>query len=165
MVPHIKIATPCYGGLVGQLYMLSVIKLMQAAPQLGFQVSLALLGGDALVSRARSTLVASFMDAPEATHLLFIDADISFEPEQVKRLLDADKDFAAAAYPMKLIDWACLPQRCVGGESLATAGLSYVGGLCKDGEAKRENGFATCRYAGGGFQLVRRAVFEKMFAA
>lgn len=165
MSAHIKIATPCYGGLVGQLYMLSVVKLIQAAPSLGFQASLALLGGDALVSRARATLAAAFMDAPEATHLLFIDADISFEPEQVKRLLDFDKDFVAAAYPMKLIDWASLPQRCVDGEGLETAGLSYVGGLCKDAEARRDGAFATARYVGGGFQLIRRSVFEKMFAA
>ena len=165
MNAHIKIATPCYGGLVGQLYMLSVVKLIQAAPAMGFEVGLSLLGGDALVSRARSTLVAAFMDSPEATHLLFVDADISFEPEQVKRLLDADKEFAAAAYPMKLTDWARLPQRCVEGEGLTTAGLSYVGSLCEGDELRIDNGFATARYAGGGFQLVRRSVIEAMFKA
>lgn len=145
--------------------MMSVVRLLEAAPRLGFTASVALLGGDALVSRARSTLVATFMDAPEATHLLFVDADISFEPEQVKRLLDADRDFTAALYPLKLVDWSRLPQRCVEGEALEAAGLSYVGSLCQGDELRMDNGFATARYAGGGFQLVRRAVFERMFAA
>ena len=165
MRPHIKIATPCYGGLVTQLYMLSVVRLMREGPGLGFDVGLSLLGGDALVSRARAALVADFMDSPEATHLLFVDADISFEPAQVKRLLDADKDFAAAFYPMKLVDWARLPQRVVDGETLQTAGLSYVGTLCQGAELKQDGRVATAVYAGGGFQLVRRAVLERMFAA
>ena len=165
MRPHIKIATPCYGGLVSHLYMQSVVRLMQEADKLGFDVSLALLGGDALVSRARATLVGDFMDTPEASHLLFIDADISFEPSQVKRLLDADKDFAAAFYPMKLVDWARLPQRVVAGESLEAAGLSYVGTLCQGEELKQEGHFATGIYAGGGFQLVRRAAIARLFEA
>lgn len=165
MRPHIKIATPCYGGLVTQLYMLSVVRLMREGPGLGFDVGLSLLGGDALVSRARATLVADFMDSPEATHLLFVDADISFEPQQVKRLLDADKDFAAAFYPMKLVDWARLPQRVVEGETLQTAGLSYVGTLCQEAELKVDGRFATATYAGGGFQLVRRAAIRRLFEA
>jgi len=45
MRPHIKIATPCYGGLVTQLFMLSVVRLLQEGPALGFDVSLSLLGG------------------------------------------------------------------------------------------------------------------------
>ncbi|MEO0034146.1 MAG: hypothetical protein RLZZ501_169 [Pseudomonadota bacterium] len=165
MRPHLKIATPCFGGQVGHLYMLSVVRLLQDAPGLGFDASLALLGGDALVARARSTLVAAFLDAPEATHLLFIDADIAFAPDQVTRLLAAGKDFAAAFYPLKTIDWARLPARHVAGEPLTEAGLSYVGLPCQGAEAKRDGRFVTARLAGGGFQLLTRAAIERMVAA
>ena len=85
--PLILIATPCFGGMVSQNYMLSVIRLMSYAKSAEFDVSLSMLGYDALISRARSTLVAAFLDNPAATHLLFVDADISFEPQQVERLL------------------------------------------------------------------------------
>lgn len=165
MRPHIKIATPCFGGQVGHLYMLSVVRLLQEAPTLGFDASLALLGGDALVARARATLVAAFLDAPEATHLLFIDADIAFEPQQVARLLAADREFTAAFYPLKTIDWARLPQRHVAGEPLAEAGLSYVGLPCRGTEARRDGRFVTAVYAGGGFQLLHRTAIERMIAA
>ena len=117
--PSILICTPCFGGMVSQGYMLSVIRLMSYAKSAGFDASLSMVGYDALISRARSTLVAAFLDNPTATHLLFVDADISFEPQQVERLLNINKDFTGALYPLKSIDWELIPQRCVErGESL-----------------------------------------------
>jgi hypothetical protein len=164
--PLIFIATPCFGGMVTQSYMLSVIRLMSYAKTADFNVALSLAGYDALISRARSTLVATFLDDASATHLLFVDADISFEPQQVERLLHFDKDFTGALYPLKSIDWDLIPQRCVnGGEAVREAALSYVGTFCNAAALKRERDFATAIYAGGGFQLIRRAALERMVAA
>jgi hypothetical protein len=164
--PLIVIATPCFGGMVSQGYMLSVIRLMSYAKSAGFDMSLCLLGYDALISRARSTLVAAFLDNPAATHLLFVDADIGFEPQQVERLLRLDKDFTGALYPLKSIDWDLIPQRCVtGGEGVPHAALSYVGTFCPEAERKQDSDFVTGIYAGGGFQLLRRNALEKMIAA
>ena len=61
--------------------------------------------GDALITRARASLISQFLDDPSATHLLFIDADIGFEPEQVLRLIQCGADMCAAVYPIKRIDW------------------------------------------------------------
>jgi hypothetical protein len=162
----ILIATPCFGGVVSQSYMLSVIRLMSYSKSAGFDVSLSMLGYDALISRARSTLVAAFLDNPAATHLLFVDADIGFEPQQVERLLRLDKDFAGALYPLKSIDWDFIPQRCVEhGERVQQAALSYVGTFCPEAEREQEDDFVTGIYAGGGFQLIRRSALERMIAA
>jgi hypothetical protein len=164
--PVIFLATPCFGGTVTQSYMLSVIRLMSYAKSAGFNVSLSLAAYDALISRARSTLVAAFLDDASATHLLFVDADMSFEPQQVERLLRFDKDFTAALYPLKSIDWDLMAQRCVnGGESVRQSALSYVGTFCDAAERKQEKNFATAIYAGGGFQLIRRSVLQRMIAA
>ena len=163
--PFIVVGTPCFGGLVTNLYMLSVCKLVQASARGDFDLDIALLANDALITRSRSLVVAHFLDHPAATHLLFIDADISFELDQFRRLLDFDKDFVAGLYPVKTIDWAALPRRVVGGEKLESAGLTYVGDLCGGADLRRENGFATAKYAGTGFQLIKRPVFERMIAA
>jgi hypothetical protein len=163
--PLIVVGTPCFGGLVSQDYTMSLLNLQGAAAQNGFDVAVVMLGNDALITRARSAIAARFLDSA-ATHLLFVDADIAFSVEQVVRLLKADKDFAAGLYPAKIIDWNQLAQRFgQSAESIDEAGLAYVCGLCEGAQAKRENDFATATYAGTGFQLIKRNVFERMIKA
>jgi hypothetical protein len=104
--PVIFVATPCFGGLVSQHYMQSVLNLAAFASQSGFDITLALLGHDSLITRSRNTLIGQFLNTPSATHLLFIDADISFEPDQVYQMLRFDREFVAGIYPLKVIDWS-----------------------------------------------------------
>jgi len=162
---HLFIATPCFGGLVTQRYMQSIFALYQFASAKGFALSIELLGYDSLITRSRNTLVAKFLDTPTASHLMFIDADISFEPDQFFRLLEADKDFVAGLYPVKTIDWEAVPRRVVQGEKLDAAGLTYVGTLCTGTELRRDGDFVTAKYAGTGFQLIQRSVFDKLIEA
>jgi hypothetical protein len=162
--PLVVIATPCYGGQVSIAYMNSILRLMAAVGK-SIPLSLTLLGKDSLITRARAMLVASFLDNPDATHLLFVDSDISFEPDQFERLYRQDKDFTAALYPVKEIDWAAQPITHGRGEAAETAGLNYVGALCSGVELKIDNQFATAVYAGTGFQLIKRQVFERLAAA
>ena len=124
----IFIATPCFGGLVTKDYMQSIFSLMQTGARAGIQLTLALLGNDALITRSRNTLVSSFLNDTSATHMLFVDADISFEPDQVMRLLEADKDVAAAMYPIKDYDWDTAARvNTNDGESLSAATLFALG--------------------------------------
>jgi hypothetical protein len=129
------------------------------------ELSLILLGSDALITRARSTLVAKFLDDPRASHLMLIDSDIGFEPEQFARLFRLGKEFAAAMYPIKEIDWDHIAPRLQKGESIVNAGINFVGTFCSGDDLKVDQGFATARYAGTGFQLIRREVFERLIAA
>ena len=106
MRPCLVVGTPCFGGLVTSAYANSLMQLQGACIARGIGFEWLLLGGDALITRARADLVAHFLDRPHATHLLFIDADIGFAPEQVFRLMDFGAEMAACAYPSKTIDWA-----------------------------------------------------------
>lgn len=162
--PVVVIATPCFNGLLTQAYMLSVTRLMASVGD-QIELSLMLLGSDALITRARSTLVAKFLDDPHATHLMFIDSDIGFEPEQFARLFRQNKEFVAAMYPIKEIDWNRLNARQQNGEPVDGAGINFVGTFCDDKDLQVDRGFATAIYAGTGFQLIRRTVFERMVAA
>lgn len=164
------IATPCFGGMVTKDYMQSIIALMQVGAQHNVQFILALLGNDALITRSRNTLVSSFFNETAATHLLFIDSDISFEPEQIIRLLDADKDVAGAMYPIKDYDWQqASPQGAAApsatAEALRETALHYVGTPIPGNNAEWDGPLTTAFYIGTGMLLIKRAVIDKMTKA
>lgn len=165
--PFVVVSTPCYGGQVHQLYMQSVIALMQYASGSFFDVSLALLGNDSLVTRSRNTLVSNFLDMPQATHLLFVDADISFSPDQVARMLRFGEPLVAGLYPLKVLDWQQAAARDRGGQYARQEedALYYCGQPCADEGREDRDGFVTGYYAGTGFMLIAREVLETMIAA
>jgi hypothetical protein len=161
----VTIGTPCFGGLVTQGYTLSLIKLINHARKERVGINVNLVGGDALITRARNGVVAEFLHQPDTTHLLFVDADISFEPEQIMKLLAFDKDVVAAMYPAKNFDWANVSRRVQNGEPIDKAGMVYVAEHCVGDQLKSQGDFVTAEYAGTGCLLIKRHVFERMIAA
>jgi hypothetical protein len=163
---NLFIATPCFGGLVTQRYMQSTFALFQFGMSAGVPVTIELLGYDSLITRSRNTLVAKFLDRPEATHLFFIDADIGFGLEHVVRMLRFDEDVVAGMYPLKLLDWAHGGlTRALSGEAIETAPLRYVGTPCQGDALEARDGFVTGTYAGTGFMLIKRAALLRMTEA
>ncbi len=163
---HIVVCTPCYGGLVTQGYMLSTTNLLLLGSQAGVNISVELHGFDSLITRSRNTLVSKFLDRADATHLMFIDADIAFQPAQIFRMAAFDKDVVAGMYPLKVRDWSAEAiARVRGGEPLETAPLRYVGLPCGEDEREAVSGFVTGEYAGTGFMMIRRSTLLRMMAA
>jgi hypothetical protein len=157
------VATPCFGGMVTSVYAGSLLKLLYACQQRDIELKTQMLGGDALVTRARANLVANFLDDPTMTHLLFVDADIGFEPAQAFRLLDFDADVTAAIYPIKRINWRKARSLIAANHpDPESACLDYVMEVEDPSRIATRDGFLQVRYAGTGFLMIRRAVFEAM---
>jgi hypothetical protein len=163
---NLVIATPCFGGQISALYAMSVFKLQtMIRSYAGFNLKILFKDGDALITRARASLVAQFLDDPASTHLLFIDADIGFAAEQVVRLIECGADMCAAVYPIKRIDWDRV-RTTIGTERAnpAAATLKYVFEVDDPGAVTERGGFVKVRYAGTGFLMIKREAIERMCA-
>jgi hypothetical protein len=163
---NLVIATPCFGGQISVLYAGSLFKLQKLVRTYS-DINLKILfkDGDALITRARASLVSQFLDDPDATHLLFVDADIGFEPEQVIRLIACGAEMCAAVYPIKRIDWDKVKSTIsTGRPNPAAAALKYVFEVDDPNAVAERAGFLKVHYAGTGFLMIRRAALEKMCA-
>jgi hypothetical protein len=122
-----------------------------------------MLGSEALITRARQNVVAHFLGNEAATHLLFIDADIGFEPEQVFRLMDFGADVTAAVYPVKRLDWKKIAATASAKvENLRSSSLFYVVEFPDPSNVETRNDFAKVHYAGTGFLMLRRRMLLAM---
>ena len=103
--PCLYILTPCYGGLCYTSYTKSIMSTVELLKQYGIEVHVEFCNSDSLVSRARNNLIAKAMNNLETTHILFIDADITWNPEDIIKLLISNKDVCGGAYPLKKYNW------------------------------------------------------------
>ena len=140
---RVHIAMPCYGGMLTESTFMSFIKWANTARQLGIDWTLETMVNESLISRARNTLTAKFLDMPTATHLFFVDADIGWEPWHLLVLLNRDVDVIGGLYPMKT-----MPIKWV------------VNGF--DGAETGPDGLQEVSKAGTGFLLMKKHVFEKL---
>jgi hypothetical protein len=161
---HLVVATPCFGGQVSSIYAASLFQLQRAIQSLpNLDLTVVMRDGDALITRARANLVTLFLDNPAATHLLFIDADIGFQPEQVFRLIESGADMVAGVYPIKRVNWDKAKRLLESQRPITpSAALDYVLEIEDPGQVVVANGFTRVRYAGTGFLMIRRHVIEQM---
>ena len=142
---RVHICMPCYGGMLTESTFMSYIKWSNAARQLGLDWTMETMTNESLISRARNTLTSKFLHNKESTHLMFIDADIGWEPWHLLVMLDRNVDIIGGLYPMK-----SLPVKwCVNGF---------------EGAEEGPNGLQEVTKTGTGFMLIKRDVFEKMNA-
>ncbi len=161
--PFLVVGTPAFGGLLTSLYTSSMLKLQLALKRNGIPLQVVLQNGDSLIPRARQDILTQFLEQREATHLLFIDADIGFEPDQVFRLMQFNEDCTAAVYPHKWMNPAKLKALAAQGKDFSdAAALSYVYEPQSGAKAKSRKGFITVRYAGTGFLMLRRSMVTAM---
>ena len=142
---HLHIGIPCYGGMVSEPTMTSLLRFILLAQQAGLNWSLDTMVNESLVTRARNNLMAKMMSNTAATHFMFIDADIRFQPESILQMIACDKEVIGGLYPKK-----ALP-------------VNYVINLKP--ETKIQGDIFTVDTTGTGFLLFKRSVYEKMIAA
>lgn len=175
---HIFIATPCYGGQIGEPYFRSMMRLAILCNKYDIKYTISTLANESLITRGRNTLVSFFMENKDATHLFFIDADIEFQPEDLLRMVAYDKPIVVGAYPKKAINWHSIVQaaRTMPDETPDTIeghSSNYVVNFdfLKDETGNRTpqvqivDNLVRLKDAGTGFMCIKKEVIQKMFDA
>jgi len=115
-----------------------------ALERAGTPTAYLLLSGNCHVDDARNAVVREFLDS-DCTDLVFIDADVSFEPDALIALCGFDVDLCGGIYPYRSHDREGMPVRM-----MSHAVEQRVDGLIE------VEGLPT------GFMRIRREVLEKL---
>jgi hypothetical protein len=106
----IFVGTPMYGGNCTGIYTKSCTDLAMITAANGINLRFYYLFNESLIQRARNYIVDEFLRS-DATHLMFIDADIGFNAKDVLSLLavyhtdPAKYNVLTGPYPKKTIAW------------------------------------------------------------
>lgn len=138
------ICTPMYNAHCTAPYFKSALNLQEELLRAGVEHDWLIQRNESLITRARMAAVAEFLKTRYRC-LLFIDGDIEFEPVEVSKLWNLDAPVAVGAYPMKQV--------------------GVPTGAWVDGELvdlRDLEGPTAVDYAGTGFMMVKREVFERL---
>lgn len=146
------IGAPTYGYKCYTPFVDALLRLQKLACKEGLEIDYRFMYQESLITRARNTIVSFFLRS-DCTHLMFIDADIDFHPEDVLQMIKHDKDVVVGAYPLKHLvrqegksDQAC---------------FNYSVNLLKK-TVPVTNNLMEIEYGATGFMLIKRNVLETM---
>lgn len=168
--PNLKaklfVGTPMYGGLCNGLYTMGMIQSVQVFAQHAVQMYYSFMQNESLITRGRNSLAHDFLST-DATHLMFIDADIGFDPNAIIGMIDADKDIICGVYPKKEINWVQVSESVKAGvppQELHLHTGAFVVNLVKDAPVATGKIGEPLEISNGGtgFMLIKREVFEKL---
>jgi hypothetical protein len=169
----IFIATPMYGGQCHGMYCKSTADLAKLLQHYGIESKFFYLFNESLITRARNYCVDEFLRS-DYTHLMFIDSDIGFDPNDVISMLaltdsdgDEPKEIMCGPYPKKTIAWEKIKQAVDKGFADENPNdlEKFVGDYVfnpADGQTEiRIDEPAKVLEGGTGFMMIARSAFEK----
>lgn len=167
----IMVCTPMYGAMCTGQYSKSCTDLGIMATNYGVQLGFHYLFNESLITRARNYLVDEFMRS-DMTHLMFIDSDIGFDPNDVLAMAaiadpESDKHIVCAPYPKKTIAWEKIKRAVDKGfadenpNKLEKFVGDFVFNPAPGTDQLRVDEPVEVLEGGTGFMIIQRHVFEK----
>jgi hypothetical protein len=164
----IVIATPAYGEVFYTPYVSSILKLTRALAKRGWDYAFNAISYSE-IAESRNFLLTHWFDKTDASHLLFVDADMGFPPELITDMLDCDKPLVGAVYPKRALDMKRVAELAADGKDAARAmsrAQDFVLRPLRGARASTARpGFIEVEGCGSGILLVQRACIERMLAA
>ena len=164
------VAAPMYGGQCAGMFTRSIADLSAMCAKYQIPLQLYFLFNESLITRARNYCVDEFMRSG-ATHLMFIDSDIGFNPQDVLAMLalmtdESDYDVMGGPYPKKCISWEKIKQAVDKGVADKDPNIleRFVGDYVFNPKGNQKEipigAPVEVMEIGTGFMMVRRKTFE-----
>ena len=160
------VATPMYGGMNHGLYAKSCLDLQTLMIRYGVDIKFSFLFNESLITRARNYLTDEFLRS-DCTHMLFIDSDIHFNPQDVLALMALDKDVIGGPYPKKSVNWGNIAYAARKHTEMEPRELEQLVGEYVFNVVKGTQQFSVTEplqvlEIGTGFMMIKRDVFGKL---
>jgi len=161
----ITIATPAFGEVFYTPYVQSIFRLMKVFQRRKWDSTFASIAY-ADIAESRNFLLTRWFDKTDATHLLFIDADMGYPAELVLDMVDFGKPVTGVVYPKRQIDIGRIAELSATGIPAARAiarGHNYIlrrrRGLSI---SIPQTGFMQVDGCGAGIFLIARSAIDTM---
>ncbi len=122
----VMLATPSYGSPC-PTYVFAIARSREALSAAGIQSAYLLLQGHCHVDDSRNAIVRLFLES-DCSELMFLDADVDWEPEALVQLCKRDCDVVGGVYPFRREGSEDMPVRMIAHRQ-AVDGLLEVEGL------------------------------------
>lgn len=161
--PKIFVGTPMYGMMCYGAYTINLINLHTIFCNNKWDVKYDFIGNESLITRARDNIAFNFLES-DCTHLLFLDSDIAFRAKDVESMIYEDLDIVCGVYTAKDINWNSVEAAVKAG---CPSKLLPIAGLRPIIESDESYSYMDMKlieaeYAGTGYMLIKREVFEKL---
>lgn len=156
----ILVCTPAINGDMNFQYVLSLIQLDRLCRERGIVIDFQFVAHESLIQRARNYLCDVFLHQSSHTHLLFLDADIEFRPDDVLRMVDAGVMLIGGVYPKKKLHWERVTKDTVDVASMGRLLDYVVTPLAENVVIHDIHQPQQVKYIGTGMMLIHRNVLE-----
>tara|TARA_A100001015_G_scaffold195734_1_gene218279 strand:- start:375 stop:1856 length:1482 start_codon:yes stop_codon:yes gene_type:complete len=141
----ILIGTPAYGGQCYTGYTESLLYTIKLLENSGIETNIKFINNQ-IVTRARNMIASIFMEDDSYTHLLFIDSDIKWNPQDVLLLLKHNKECVIGVYPNKRYNHIY---------QLNPSSVFFKPSIIKENLIK-------VKYAATGFMMLKKSALKKI---
>lgn len=97
---HVWIAIPAYTGQIHLGTMRSILTDLLLLAERGDKVTIFDESGNAMIADCRGLIVAKFLES-DATDLVFVDSDVTWESGALLRMVDQPMEFVSGIYPQR----------------------------------------------------------------
>ena len=160
----IIIATPAFGEMFYTPYVQALLRLQRMADQRKWTIRHMAISY-ANVGEARNALLTHWFDKTDFTHLLFVDADMGFEPQLIADMLAFDKPIMGVIYAKRRVDLQKLASLAAKGEKTERAiarAHDFIIRPLQGRAPRRIKGFMEVAGCGTGIMLIKRETIATM---